>query len=256
MFDNTKKYEVQVLTANRTPMTEYYHPNNGQCAVEARHHSRFLLKIKNHTSSRIKAIPSVDGLAVIGREPAGPSSSGFLVYPFGETVIEGWLQDENTAADFVFTLSKGETVSVQEGKGAKNTGTIGFMIFEERAPSYSKTTFGDGGFWASGVTRGGPPQMYAESDGAAAPIRSMSLDSDAGAAAGQNRQWSTQTVSFNAESTPAAIMTFVTGSLANLRARGFNVDVDTTPVADPFPGYEGPKHYIAPGFRVQTYEGK
>lgn len=143
MFDNTNQYELS-LVINGQPLTEYQH--QGLVFVEGRTNSNYELRIKNNSPERILAIPSVDGLSVIDGKPAGTESQGYVLEPFQTLNIPGWKVDADTAAKFQFGSATG-SYSNRTGRGKKNVGVIGMMVFRPKYippinnfPSYTFTS--------------------------------------------------------------------------------------------------------------------
>lgn len=131
MFDVTNQYQLSLII-NGQPLTEYWH--QGLAFVEGRTNSDYELRIKNNSAERIMAIPSVDGLNVIDGKPAGSESSGYVLEPFQGMSIPGWKVDSSTAAKFRFG-STSDSYSKRSGKGKKNVGVVGLMVFKERPPT-------------------------------------------------------------------------------------------------------------------------
>ena len=121
-------YEVEVLVRGR-PVKVFNH--KGDYFIEGRKGSTFELKITNNTWNRIEVVTSVDGLSVINGEECGPDAEGYLVPARESIVIPGWKLPDNKAAQFVFE-DKRDGYSNQVGKGTRNVGAIGFMVFEEK----------------------------------------------------------------------------------------------------------------------------
>ncbi len=139
-------FEIRVLIKGR-PIDEYRH--NGQTFIEGRAGSNFEIEFINHTSSRVEAILSVDGLSVIDGKEAGPNSAGYAVDAHDSVRIPGWkLTDEQVAA-FVFA-GKGESYATQSTGSAHNTGVIGALVFLQKSnhnayfPSHNQ-------YWTNGV---------------------------------------------------------------------------------------------------------
>lgn len=128
MFDNTNQYELS-LVINGQPLTEYQH--QGLVFVEGRTNSNYELRIRNNSPERILAIPSVDGLSVIDGKPAGAESQGYVLEPYQTLNIPGWKVDKDTAAKFQFGSSNG-SYSNRTGRGKKNVGVIGLMVFRPK----------------------------------------------------------------------------------------------------------------------------
>lgn len=128
MFDTTNQYELS-LVINGQPLTEYQH--QGMVFVEGRTNSSYELRIKNNSNEKIMAILSVDGLSVIDGKPAGADSQGYLVDAWQTLTVPGWTVDGDTAAKFQFGSANG-SYSNRTGRGKKNVGVIGMMVFRPK----------------------------------------------------------------------------------------------------------------------------
>lgn len=128
MFDPTNQYELSVVI-NERPLTEYQH--QGHTFIEGRTNSNYELRVRNNSHERILAILSVDGLCVIDGKPAGADSSGYIIEPWSTLKVPGWKVDGNTAAKFQFGSANG-SYSNRTGRGKKNVGVIGMMVFRPK----------------------------------------------------------------------------------------------------------------------------
>jgi hypothetical protein len=128
MLDNARRYEMIVRPLGRTPADEYYH--NGAIWIEGREGNNYTIDIRNNTPSRALFIVSVDGLDVLVGKPAGPSSQGYVVEPYGTISIPGWKINNQEAAEFFFSRSRDSYVNAIGGS-TSNTGVIGTMVFAE-----------------------------------------------------------------------------------------------------------------------------
>jgi len=132
MIMKTVNSEITILVRGNS-IQEFKH--EGLTFIEGRHGSNFEISIKNRSNKRRLCITSVDGLSTIDGELAGDSSKGFIIDAFESISIPGWLQNEQTAAKFYFSLSKKEESYAQKmGHGDKNNGVIGVRIFDEKQP--------------------------------------------------------------------------------------------------------------------------
>ena len=151
MIDPSAQFELQVLPNGRSPADEYLH--QGAIWIEGRESSRYVLKFTNRSAGRVNVVFSVDGLDTVKGQPAGPSSQGYIVNPFSNIEIPGWLLDNNTAAEFYFARS-GKSYVAASGNNTANTGVIGAMVFKEQVPHWQYTndvTVQSGG-WHQGAT--------------------------------------------------------------------------------------------------------
>lgn len=128
MFDATNQYELS-LVINGSPLTEYLH--NGNVFVEGRTNSNYELRVRNNSPERIMAILSVDGLGVIDGKVAGADSPGYVIEPWQTLSVPGWKVDGATAAKFQFGSASG-SYSNRSGRGKKNVGVIGMMVFRPK----------------------------------------------------------------------------------------------------------------------------
>jgi hypothetical protein len=93
---------------------------------------RYRVKIVNPTPTRIEAVISVDGLDAIDGRPADASKRGYIIAPYGETIVDGWRTSLSTVATFRFS-SVGESYAGRKGRD-RNVGVVGVAFFRERPP--------------------------------------------------------------------------------------------------------------------------
>lgn len=141
MYDAMREYRASVRV-NGKPVTEVVH--NDMTFIEGRVGSEYTLFFENHSSKRVKVIPSVDGLCVLDGEPAGVNSPGYVVDSHKSIDIPGWKVDRLRAAKFKFApqgSKKAETQTYVEAIGADETnqGTIGFLVFQEKTNTVKTT---------------------------------------------------------------------------------------------------------------------
>ncbi len=135
MYNSTSEYEVSILVNGR-PIPEVHF--NGRTYVEGRKNSEYSLQIRNNTSRRILAIPSVDGLNVLDGNTCGIDSPGYVIEAHRTIEIPGWkVAGTQEAGRFVFKpqgarYDEDETYAESSGHDPVNQGTIGFMIFTEK----------------------------------------------------------------------------------------------------------------------------
>lgn len=102
----------------------------GDAFVIGRPGQRYSIVLENHTSARIEAVLTVDGLDVINGQPGSTENRGYLVRPHGTIVVEGFRRSATTVAAFRFGGVEG---SYAEDRGsARNVGVIGVALFAER----------------------------------------------------------------------------------------------------------------------------
>lgn len=133
----THDYSVIIRPKDRTPADEYAH--KGKTYIEGRHNSSYVIDLVNHTSRRVEAVVSVDGLAVTDGKPASYSSKGFVVPAYQTVTLRGWLLNDAQAAQFVFG-DKLQSYSNKSGHHTQ-TGIIGVAWFPERPVHLSPLVF-------------------------------------------------------------------------------------------------------------------
>lgn len=106
----------------------------GQTHVVGASGQRYIIQIKNNTSSRVEAVTTVDGLDVIDGRDGSFSKRGYIVSPFSTVEIDGFRQSTETVAAFRFG-SVGGSYAATKGK-ARNVGVIGIAFFHERGSSW------------------------------------------------------------------------------------------------------------------------
>ena len=94
---------------------------------------RYVIQIENHTSERIEAVTTVDGLDVIDGQPGAYSKRGYLVSPWSTLEIDGFRQSEHSVAAFRFGAVP-DSYAARKGN-ARNVGVIGVALFRERGVS-------------------------------------------------------------------------------------------------------------------------
>lgn len=134
-------YEVEILI-NGSSAKEYR--KDGKTYIEGRQKQTFSLRIQNHSSDRILAIPTIDGLSVLDGKHGSYDSGGYVIKPFSSTTIHGWRTSDKEVAEFYFSGIE-ESYASKMSKGG-NQGVIGVAIYKEKVPvtyTYTQTTFPD-----------------------------------------------------------------------------------------------------------------
>jgi hypothetical protein len=98
--------------------------------IVGEHGDRYIIQIKNHTSERLEAVATVDGLDVVDGRPGTVSKRGYVVRPFETLRIDGFRQSEQTVAAFRFGSVR-DSYASKKGKG-RNVGVIGVALFHEQ----------------------------------------------------------------------------------------------------------------------------
>jgi hypothetical protein len=92
----------------------------------------YAIRIRNHTGTRILAVPSVDGVNAITGETASPDQSGYVLEPYGSVEIAGWRKSLAHTAAFYFT-NLADSYAARTGRPG-DVGVIGVAVFRERTP--------------------------------------------------------------------------------------------------------------------------
>ena len=92
----------------------------------------YAIRIRNHTGTRILAVPSVDGVNAITGETASPGQSGYVLEPYGSVEIAGWRKSLAHTAAFYFT-NLADSYAARTGRPG-DVGVIGVAVYRERAP--------------------------------------------------------------------------------------------------------------------------
>ena len=208
-------FEVLVRPKGRSAADEY--PFRGQTWIEGRHNSSYVIELVNHSSNRVEAVVSVDGLCVRNGNPASFASRGFVLEPNNRQAVEGWLINPQEAASFVFS-TRSQSYSEQRGEGG-NQGVVGVAWFEEKPPAIPLAHT-----WHSPINT----QPWVFSGNAASTLLSKSGisansvgASDMGTGFGDSVSFPTTPIQFSRKSnTPAAVCVLHYDSAANLQRMG------------------------------------
>ena len=245
---NISGIEVNILVKNR-PIKQYYHDN--QVFVEGRADSNYEIEVRSFHPTRIEAVISVDGLSVVDAKPAGASSRGYLIAPFGKITIPGWMVDPARAAKFAFASRQESYASLMSDGIPPNNGVIGVMVFAEKKPVYHdawrsfsplrtadrSAGWGIGGYsqssYSTAKCASAMPLMSNTSVTAATTMAAPSL----GTAFGDATAFHTTNVAFE-RGERLTIVSIFYDNIAGLRARGVPVHrrrkaVERQPVAFP-----------------------
>ncbi len=126
-------YELDILI-NGKSVKEYIKGDgisaDSQLYIEGREGTDFSLRIRNNSSKRILAIPSVDGLSVMNGKEASYDSSGYIINSHDSLTIDGWRMSNSEVAKFYFS-KQGESYAAKMDKDG-NIGVIGLVIFDEK----------------------------------------------------------------------------------------------------------------------------
>jgi hypothetical protein len=207
-------YSVEVLVDGAT-LTEY--ASRGRTYVEAREEHEYSIRLSNHTSRRVAVALSVDGLNVIDAETTSArTATKWILGPYQTITLDGWQTGASTARRFFFT-SEGRSYGAWLGKTA-NLGVISAAFFRERRPdppppiyrpqerseldSSSRNKLSEPGASKrrDSAAEGSPPPDVR------APIEQEASEDLAATGIGREIEHRVRRVSFDAESSPAAVM--------------------------------------------------
>jgi hypothetical protein len=120
-------YDVQVIKEDGETLPTY--PSRDRFYVQGNAGERYTIKISNPTGHRVEAVVSVDGLDAVDGEAGDLHKRGYIVPPYGETLVEGFRTSLDNVATFRFSSVDGSYAG-QKGK-ARNVGVIAVALFEE-----------------------------------------------------------------------------------------------------------------------------
>ncbi len=100
---------------------------------------RYLLRIRNESGRRVEVVASVDGRDVVDGRTAAWEKRGYLVAPFGETLIDGYRLSGDAVAAFRFGSVR-DSYAARMGD-ARDVGVIGVAVFPERAPAWRRPPY-------------------------------------------------------------------------------------------------------------------
>ena len=126
MIGIRSNYEFEVLV-NGKHVNEYEHEN--RCYIEGKKGTRYSLRFKNNTGSRVLFIPSVDGLNALTGKRATDKDTGYIVDAHSSTTIDGWRTSDSEVAEFYFSTPE-DSYAERKGKG-QNVGVLGCAVVRE-----------------------------------------------------------------------------------------------------------------------------
>jgi hypothetical protein len=108
----------------------------GRALVIGNDGERYKIVVRNQTTARFEVVASVDGLDVVGGEPADPSRRGYIVDPYDSLVIDGFrTSDANVAA---FRFGRVADSYAAQTSTDRNVGVVGLAIFSERGAVWTR----------------------------------------------------------------------------------------------------------------------
>lgn len=120
------------VKVNGRPVAEYQH--EGRQYVEGREGTPYSLHLKNENPFRVKVVPSVDGVNVLGGKPAtgAPDEIGYVLEAYQSFTCDGYRLDNDSVAAFTFTAAD-KAYAQKEKKLEGTTGVIGLRVWTEQA---------------------------------------------------------------------------------------------------------------------------
>ena len=240
MLKSNFEFEVYI---NGHPAKEYY--QNGATYIEGREGTKFSLRFKNNSWSKVLFVPTIDGLSVMDGKEGSFDSRGYIVNAYDSLTIDGWRTSNESVAEFFFSSPKG-SYAKKMNKGS-NLGVIGGAVFTEKFNHYfAGASSGTGGDLFQTVTStsalgSGMSTVTLAGSNATNSINTScySAASNLGTGFGQDKPSSVTTVSFDKEDTPTTVFTIYYNTRQALEKLGitFTKPVYITP--NPFPNEEG-----------------
>lgn len=94
----------------------------------------YQLKYENHTGKTYEVVASVDGLDVLNGSAASRKSSGYVLNPNANLLIEGFRKSDSAVASFTFSKPADAYAANTDSGSVKNTGIIGTVLYQLEAP--------------------------------------------------------------------------------------------------------------------------
>lgn len=177
------------------------HHKDGKVYVEAKEGSEYEISIKNHGSSRILAVTSVDGLNVLTGEQASTEDSGYVIGGYSACRIKGFRYNDEKVGAFKFVKKSHSYAKSKKDGSVVNCGVIGVVVYEEYQPYSDWTiTSTDNGFYKDCGTSAAPLKWVA-------PYTTCTADS-----AGYMKSISCNSLNTNTPSPISALRSFDMGS--------------------------------------------
>jgi len=121
--------DVEIVDRGRNEVLPAYR-QRGTSWVAGRPGSRYSVRMRNRSASRVLVVLSVDGVNAISGETASASQTGYVLAPYQSAEITGWRKSMNEAAAFYFTALP-DSYAARTGR-PDNVGVIGVAVFRER----------------------------------------------------------------------------------------------------------------------------
>jgi len=199
-------YSVEILV-DGVPLAE--HGSRGRTYVEAREEHEYSVRLRNHTSRRVAVALSVDGLNVIdAKTTSARKATKWILGPYQTITLDGWQTGASTARRFFFT-TENQSYGAWLGK-TSNLGVISAAFFRERrpdpAPIYRPQEKLDNDSPSRSKRRDSAREGAPPSAESRAPAEQEVSKDLAATGIGREIEHRVRRVSFDAESSPAAVM--------------------------------------------------
>lgn len=96
----------------------------------------YQLRYSNTSNQTFEIVASVDGLDVLNGSRASRSNSGYVLRPYSSFAIEGFRKSNSSVASFTFSRPKDAYAANSANGSIQNTGVIGTVVYELKAPQY------------------------------------------------------------------------------------------------------------------------
>lgn len=98
----------------------------------------YQLRYTNSSAQTFEVVASVDGLDVLDGRQASRQKSGYVLHPYSSISIEGFRKSNSAVASFTFS-SPQQSYAANNSQGSiQNTGIIGTVIYELKAPKVER----------------------------------------------------------------------------------------------------------------------
>lgn len=255
---NSSLVEISVVDRDTGQALQQY-KHSGRDYVSGTPGSKYSIRVKNLTRTRVMAVLSVDGVNIISGQTADPSQVGYVLEPRRSYDIAGWRKSNTEIAAFEFS-SLSQSYAAKTGRPS-NVGVIGLAVFEERvshppialpspATGVDPRVSSRANAEASDISNASPPatrqsRAADSSESAGASVRRPGAEPASpteklGTGHGQ-REWapSRRTEFVRATPSPISVLAIEYDSHQNLVARGVIPASTLSPkVPNPFPAQQ------------------
>lgn len=123
------KQQVDILV-NGKPVKQIAH--NGRIFIVAKHGTPYEIRLKNNGTSRVLAVPSVDGLNVINGEESKSDGAGYIINGYGSYTIRGYRTSNDEVHPFEFSTKAQSYANKSENGDTRDCGVIGVAFHSEK----------------------------------------------------------------------------------------------------------------------------